>query len=306
MRVLKFGGSSVANSTSLRQVAQIVAQHRKHDHVVVVTSAMRGVTDDLIALTNHALAGDDAWHSELDAIIQRHADIYHEFTDAVPIYLAAYHAGIARRITEIVQSPAPVTQWTILECSGWGERLAVPLITAVLASQHISAVACITEPVILSEKINVATIQQPEASILATRAWLAPQLTSHLRNGDVCVLPGYIARDPHGRATVLGRNGSDYSAATIAAALGAHSITIYSDVAGIYTADPHRNPSATLLTHLSYDEATAIAQSGAKVLHPRTVTPLARHAIPLHLRSTFAPEEQGTDILPEDVPIVAQ
>ena len=112
------------------------------------------------------------------------------------------------------------------------------------------------------------------------------------------VLPGYIARDAAGRPTTLGRNGSDHSAAVVAAALGAQALYIYSDVAGVYSADPRIVADAQLLPCLSYSEAAAIAAAGAKVLHPRAVEPLARLGIPLYLRSSLTPAAPGTDILP--------
>jgi hypothetical protein len=112
------------------------------------------------------------------------------------------------------------------------------------------------------------------------------------------VLPGYIARDAAGRSATLGRNGSDHSAAVIAAALGAHAIYLYSDVAGVYSADPHVVPEAHLLPALTYTEAAEVAALGARVLHPRAVVPLARWRIPLYLRDVRQPDGPGTDVLP--------
>jgi aspartate kinase len=110
------------------------------------------------------------------------------------------------------------------------------------------------------------------------------------------VLPGYLALTQVGAYTTLGRNGSDHSAAIIGAALDARALYIYSDVAGIYEADPRNVADARLLTSLTYAEASAIASRGARVLHPATLPPLAQRGIPLYLRSAFDPNVPGTDI----------
>jgi hypothetical protein len=127
---------------------------------------------------------------------------------------------------------------------------------------------------------------------------LLPRLALLVMRGGTPVLPGYIARDTTGALTTLGRNGSDHSAAVIAAALGAERLTIYSDVPGMLTADPRIVPDATLLPALTYDEAQRMATLGARALHPRTIEPVARWGIPLELRSSLTPHMPGTDIMP--------
>jgi aspartate kinase len=134
------------------------------------------------------------------------------------------------------------------------------------------------------------------ASIAATSLWLRDPMTNLIRCGKTPVLPGYLALTQDGAYTTLGRNGSDHSAATIGAALDARAVYIYSDVVGVYEADPRIVPGARLLTSLTYDEAAAIATRGARVLHPATLPPLAQRGIPLYLRSAFDPDAPGTDI----------
>src|SRR5579859_578308 len=315
MLVIKFGGSSVANGERILAAARIVASHRQGAQVVVVVSAMAGVTDALIEVAEHALNGCEVWREELAEIEQRHRAAYLEIAGQVPDRFCAAWARLetAARALSHVQSggggcsasdpagrggatasaslhPKSAAGALAVRCfSGWGERIIVDLFAQGLRREGIEAEGFSEEPVVLASRDNQETHRAPEPSILATRAWLLPQLAHSMTQDIVPVLPGYIARDAAGQATTLGRNGSDHSAAIVAAALGAQAVYIYSDVAGVYTADPRIFADAQLLPTLSYAEVATIAASGARVLHPRAVEPLARWGIPLYLRSSFAP-----------------
>ncbi|HEX9412300.1 MAG TPA: hypothetical protein VF916_02255, partial [Ktedonobacterales bacterium] len=172
--------------------------------------------------------------------------------------------------------------------SGWGERLSVGLLVQALQAADVPATGDTREPVIQ------AADQEPSAAL--TRAWLAPRVAEMQARARVAVLPGYIARGAAGSVTTLGRNSSDQSAAVIAAALGAARLTIYSGVAGFYTADPRIVPDAALVPALHYTEAAAIALAGARVLHPGALPLMAEAGMPLHLRSSLAPSGPGTEI----------
>jgi aspartate kinase len=186
--------------------------------------------------------------------------------------------------------------------SAWGERLSVCLFTAALAHAGVEATAFEDAPVIV-EHDRRCDSPRWTASVAATSLWLREPITNLIRCGKTPVLPGYLALTQDGAYTTLGRNGSDHSAAIIGAALDAHAVYIYSDVAGIYEADPRIVPGARLLTSLTYDEAAEIAARGARVLHPATLPPLAQHGIPLHLRSALAPDAPGTDIGVSSTPL---
>ena len=297
MLVVKFGGSSVGTVERILASARIVAGHLAQMQVVVVVSAMAGVTDALIRVANAALAGIPSWRDDLAAIGQRHRQAYLEIVGTIPEQFCRQWAGVetsAQALAERAVSPERSAQ-EIRQFSGWGERLIVELFACGLRKEGIKAEGFTSEPVLLAN-LN----EEAEPSILATRAWLLPQLAGTLIRQAVPVLPGYIARDASGQSTTLGRNGSDHSAAIVAAALGAQALYIYSDVAGVYTADPRIVADAQLLPRLSYSEVAAIAAAGARVLHPRTVEPLARWSIPLYLRSSFAPTDPGTDIVPSE------
>ncbi len=306
MLVVKFGGSSVSDAAGISRVAAIIADLQSHEPVTVVVSAMAGVTDDLLAIARTAMAGDASSEASaryaLDALGARHRAVFATLGVAIPAQFdAAWHAcGAAAALLTQHATGSPQSVVAAANFSGWGERLMVEVLAAVVSARGIAAEAFIGEPVVLASLAQASP--QPEPSLLATRAWLGPRLASLFLRDGIPIVPGYIARDAHQQPTTLGRNGSDYSAAIIAAALGASRLIIFSDVPGIFSADPRIVPSARLIPWVTYDEAAMIALAGAQVLHPRTVEPLARWQIPLELRATQDPYRTGTTILPASAP----
>ncbi|HLY31177.1 MAG TPA: hypothetical protein VKQ36_09110 [Ktedonobacterales bacterium] len=320
MLVLKFGGSSMADAGRILASAHIVRQAHEHDPVTVVVSAMAGVTDALLSVANMALAGKSGWRESLSEMEERHQQTFHAIGGWVPdVFVLRWRMLLAE--AEILADSAHVTHGIgattrssrAERFSGWGERLAVDLMAQALAVNGALTQAFADEPVLLTgvratthategthdKALIVEGLPQP--SILATRATLVPRLALVIMRNGIPVLPGYIAHDSAGRATTLGRNGSDHSAAVIAAALGATGLYLYSDVAGLYTADPHVVPDAELLPMLTYSEAGEIAALGARALHPGAVEPTSRWGIPLFLRSSLTPDAPGVDILPDSV-----
>lgn len=301
MHILKFGGSSVADADGLLRAAGVAAACHARRPVAVVVSAMGGVTDALLAAASDAATGGDGWRDRVDAVRARHVAAYAALGQDVPeSFEFAWRDLLADAGALIGGDPGAAACF-----SGWGERLVVDLFARALARHGVLTEAFPQEPVVLEDAEHGRPIGAadgawlPRPSILATRAQLVPRLSPLVMRGGVPVLPGYIARDASGRATVLGRNGSDFSATIVAAALGAEAVTIFSDVAGVFTANPRVVPGANLVPMLTYGEARAIAERGAKVLHPRTTEPLARWGIPLWLRATAAPDAPGTDVLPD-------
>ncbi len=299
MRVVKFGGSSVADATRMRHAAATVAELRAQGPVALVVSAMAGVTDALLGAGQLAIAGDSRLPERLDAVALRHYEAWAALSGAAPDDFERRWAALVREARTLARRGAglgePARARLLAQFSGWGERLVVDLMAAALREAGLIAEAFDEAPVALHGA--AAADAEPEPSALATRARLLPQLALLVMRGGVPVLPGYIARDTAGVLTTLGRNGSDHSAAVIAAALGAERLTIYSDVPGMLTADPRIAPDATLLPALTYDEAQRMATLGAKALHPRTIEPVARWGIPLELRSAQEPHAHGTDIM---------
>jgi aspartate kinase len=303
MRVVKFGGSSVADATRLRHVASIIAELRAQGQVAVVVSAMAGVTDALLDAGRSAVAGDSRVPELLEAVALRHYEAWAALGVAAPHEFERLWATLTQEAHTLARRSAGLSALArarlVAQFSGWGERLIVGLLAQALREAGLTAEAFDDAPVALYADSDADREgAEPEPSTLATRARLLPRLALLVMRGGVPVLPGYIARDTAGALSTLGRNGSDHSAAVIAAALGAERLTIYSDVPGMLTADPRIAPDAVLLPTLTYDEAQRMAMLGARALHPRTIEPVARWGIPLALRATLAPHAPGTDIVP--------
>lgn len=317
MIVVKFGGTSLSGAERIRAAARIVAAHLRTQPVACVVSAMAGVTDSLLRICDLARSGDQRWHELLAVLHSRHLDALTELigttgsgavnSQRVSAAWDRLEADLRQLLSEQFESEEAQGH-AVAAFSAWGERLSILLFAAALAAEHIPASPFESEPVILTRQTETAIdhtarqnqiFQTPLApSVEATRDWLKPQVAGMLQEGIVSVLPGYLGRTREGLVTTLGRNGSDYSAAVIGAALHAEAVYIYSDVAGIHRADPRIMPEAQLLPALTYEDATVIARLGARVLHPETMLPLAQQGIPLHLRSALAPEAPGTDIGP--------
>jgi aspartate kinase len=302
MRAVKFGGSSVADAARLRAAGALLAGLRARGPVTAVVSAMAGVTDGLLGVAHGALEGAAGWREELGALGARHRATYVDLAGAVLPAFEAQWAGVEGDVAALshlrAALDAPARGLAAARLSGWGERLAVQLLAAATTAAGATPYPVEDAPIQLLGPERAGVVPEPLA--LATRAWLLPRLAMPVTHGEIPILPGYIARDAEGRTTTLGRNSSDYSAAIIAAALGATRLTIYSDVAGVYTADPRVVADARLLLALTYDEAARVAWLGAKALHPRAVEPLAPFAIPLELRASAAPRALGTNIGPRD------
>ncbi len=299
MRVVKFGGSSVADIARLRHAASIVAELREQGPVAVVVSAMAGVTDTLLRAGRSAVTGDAHLPELLEDIELRHYEAWSALSDEPPEDFERQWAMLTQQARSLGRQSVGLS-WSARErligqFSGWGERLVVGLLAATLRETGLIAEAFDDAPVALHA--DGSEDDEPQPSALATRARLLPRLALLVMRGGAPVLPGYIACGTRGALTTLGRNGSDHSAAVIAAALGAERLTIYSDVPGMLTADPRIAPDAELLPALSYAEAQRMARLGAKALHPRTIEPVVEWGIPLELRSSITPHAPGTDIL---------
>lgn len=292
MIVVKFGGSSLAGPERMLASARIVAGHAEREPVVSVVSAMAGVTNQLLAIAECAAQGAAGWRSSLAETRRAHEETLAALTSQAShgqhSALASLWDALEADAGSLARVPAgPLREQAIAAFSAWGERLSVRLFAAALDRVELNPACFEDAPVI---------VERSAASVSATRAWLGEPIIHLLRCGQTPVLPGYLAMTQDGQYTSLGRNGSDHSAAVIAAALTADAVYLYSDVAGIYESDPRITPQARLLTTLSYDEAAAIAAQGARVLHPATIPPLAERGIPLRLRSALAPDAPGTDI----------
>ncbi|MGZ3681686.1 MAG: amino acid kinase family protein [Ktedonobacterales bacterium] len=328
MIVVKFGGTSLAGTERMRAAARIVAAQRRDQSVVCVVSAMAGVTDALIRIaeqmttTTTGITGmallDETRIFHLETITA----LTTTTTGSIPTIMRGFETAweaLEADLAHLRDTPFSSDEaraHAAAAFSGWGERLAVLLFSAALEAEGLPAFRHPGEPVVLVERrsaagaageADAAPQQRPTGadvpwewlapSVRATREELAPLLVAPLAAGMAVVLPGYIAHTREGLVTTLGRNGSDASAAVVGAALGAKAVYLYSDVAGLRRTDPRVVPEAALLPALTYADAAELAALGAKVLHPATLRPLVAAGIPLHLRSAFEPEAQGSNIV---------
>jgi bifunctional aspartokinase / homoserine dehydrogenase 1 len=300
LRIMKFGGTSVADASCIRQVVEIVRAASLQSNVVVVVSAMAGVTNRLIEAATKCAAGD--WARAADVLLQLQRQ--HEQAVHALIASADKKDQLEERIVQLFDETrhlcqgmaflgdlAPRVQDAI---SGLGERLSAPLLAAALNE---SGIAC--EPIEATELIVVDSYEiaaDPLADV--TRERCEVRLQPILQRGAIPVVTGFIAATTDGVTTTLGRGGSDYSATILAAALNADEVEIWTDVDGIYTADPHQVPDASHIPEISYREAAELAYFGAKILHPKTLHALMHCGIPLWIRNTFAPARAGTRITP--------
>ncbi len=265
-RVLKFGGSSVADATNMSRVLDITGGELEKGRVVLVSSAISGCTDGLLAVA----AGD---MSGLPALRERHLAIVRRlFTGDERIDAAA---EVSRLFEEMEAAPAD-------EKVTFGELLSTRILARKLACDGVTVHWADSRKLVVKDDLP-ETYRRIRAEISATDA-------------DIVVAPGFICRDSSGKVCTLGRGGSDYSAALYAAALQADSLQIWTDVPGIMTANPKQVPAARTIPGMSYRAALEMAEHGAKVLYAPTVAPAMEAGIDIEIRNTFAPSGRFTRI----------
>ncbi len=286
----KFGGSSLATPEALRGVADILLA-RGEPRQLIVVSAMHGVTDALIAICAQADARDAGWPDAWNALRQRHLDAAHTLLgarrDAACGWLEVQFEELRALLATLLPEGTPTEARTLL-VQGLGEVLSARLLTECLLERRTDAAMLDAREVLVVTRDEMGVTVDWPASRERYAGWLAAH------SAPCAVATGFIARDEQGRATTLGRNGSDYSAAIFAALAGSPELHIWTDVDGVLSADPRLVPEAEVLPALSYFEACELAYFGARVLHPQTMSPAITHGIPIRIRNTFRPEHPGT------------
>ena len=289
MKVLKFGGTSVGSVKSILSLKKIVEAEARTQPVVVVVSALGGITDKLISTSQMALKGDDKWREEFDAMVTRHhqmidtiitddkkrVDLFNKvdqlFDQLKSIYYGVY----------LIHDLSKKTEDAIVS---YGERLSSNIVATLIKG---------------GKRMNSRDFIRTEKKNGKHR--LVADLTNQLVREafkdmpEVAVVPGFISRDKDtSETTNLGRGGSDYTAAIIAAALDAEVLEIWTDVDGFMTADPRVIKTAYTINELSYIEAMELCNFGAKVIYPPTIYPVCVKNIPIKVKNTFNPEHPGT------------
>lgn len=294
---MKFGGTSVGDIAAFERVIHVVSTQTAR-YPVVVTSAMTKVTDALLAAFEQAKKGDAAaaFHL-LDPHFERHIEAAEHFLPASGKnpFLTEYH--YAREELEDLLKRAerrslPLQMLRDAVVS-YGEQLSSSLLTEVLRSRNIRARRVDARRLIVTDDEYGAA--QPIWE--ETKELVKLELQPLIADGEVPVMGGFIAANRGGETTTLGRGGSDYSAALIAAALEADELQIWTDVTGVMTCDPRICSDARTIPVLSYEEAAELAYFGAKVLHPKTIKPAVDHGIPVRVCNTFEPDATGTMVI---------
>jgi aspartokinase/homoserine dehydrogenase 1 len=304
--VHKFGGTSVANAERYRAAAEIVLVTEPSERVAVVVSAMSGVTNELIKAVELAARRDSAYLTILANLERRHLQTITELqlspaqTERLSKTIA-YDFDALEEVLRGVWITRLPSERIIEFVSGHGEIWSAQLLHAYLEARgHSSSWLDARDVLVVEPQSNTVVIDWP-LSEEKLKNW---QLDHH--DTKLLIITGYIAATHDGVATTLKRNGSDFSGSIFAALLGASSLIIWTDVDGVYSADPRRVPEAVIVPELSYQEAAELAYFGAKVIHPNTMLPAIKNDITVWIKNSLRPEAPGTRISgvsSSDIPI---
>ena len=291
MKVLKFGGTSVGSVASILSLQKIVEKEAKHQPIIVVVSALGGITDQLIATSQLALKGDERWRSEFDSIVARH----HKMIDAIITdphdreslfnnvdslfeQLQSIYYGVF-----LIHDLSHKTEDTIVS---YGERLSSRIVATLIRGAKW-----------FDSRKFIKTEEKQGKRSLDSELTNKLVLDTFSDLPRISLVPGFIAQDrDSGDITNLGRGGSDYTASILAASLNAEVLEIWTDVDGFMTADPRVIKSAYTINELSYAEAMELCNFGAKVVYPPTIYPVCVKNIPIKVKNTFNPDGKGTII----------
>lgn len=293
---MKFGGTSVDGSEGLRRILPLIRSAAYYHPVLIVVSAFRGVTDALLSIANAASNGV-SWETTWQHVVERHRHAAEELGLAPCSEIERY----AQELYDLATGIALLGECTPRmrdAIAAYGELFSSQLLAQLLALTdsvvwHDARTSLHTDARFTNARINW------ERTYAATRTTVLPLFERY----RIVVTQGFIASTTNGITTTLGRGGSDYSASLFGAALGADCVEIWTDVSGVYTADPRVIPEARSLPAVTINEVRTLSAYGAKVLHPLTIEPAIKHGIPVRVRNTFEPTHPGTTIVSTlDVP----
>jgi aspartate kinase len=298
--VMKFGGTSVGSSKAMAGVAQIVKEARANwPRVVVITSALSGVTNLLLESAASAARGDASLLPDAEqALLANHQTIAVSLVPDQARRAAVMEeiGGLVRSFVELCQAISVLGEATpraLDAVASLGERMSVRLLAAVLESAGIPSKYVEAGEIIITDDNFQAA--HPDFSLTTEQA--RRTLLPLLEEGLTPVITGFLGATREGLITTLGRGGSDYSAGILGAVLPADEVWIWTDVDGVMTADPRLVPDAQTLPQISYSEIAELAYFGAKVLHPKTIRPVVEAGIGLRICNTFNPEHPGTRLI---------
>lgn len=284
MKVLKFGGTSVGSAENIRKVKSIV--ERQNGDIIVVVSALGGITDKILTAARNAAIGNVNYHNDLAEIKSRHQQAIHELFNS--------SGSIQHIVTELLDELEQIltgitlvgelTAKTLDRLAGIGERISSHIVAQFLAATRVDS----------SEFIRTdSNFGKAAVDFTVTNKNIQDIFTDFK---GVVVVPGFISKNVKGEFTTIGRGGSDYTAAIISAALDVEILEIWTDVNGFMTADPKIISKAYTISELTYSEAMELSHFGAKVIYPPTILPVYKKHIPILIKNTSEPENPGTRI----------
>ncbi len=292
MQVLKFGGSSVANAANIKQVLSIVQSAVQKEPVILVVSALGGITDQLLHTGDLSAAANEGYKTVLKEMENRHLDTVRELLpiqqQSATLSLVKQQFNELEGICDGVFLLGELSLRTRDRIVSYGELLSSMMISAAFQSSGINQCWLDCRKLIVTNSYHgnaVVDFNKTEKNI---------ELYLQNNPSQLYVAPGFIAGDTNGNTTTLGRGGSDYTGAIFAAATNASALEIWTDVSGMMTADPRLVQNAKPIQRISYQEAMELSHFGAKIIYPPTIQPVMHRNIPVWVKNTFAPDDFGT------------
>jgi len=295
-RILKFGGSSLANAECIRKAANIILETAEKEQILIVVSAFQGITDKLKECALSAEAGNEIYEKLYREICKRHIETLRNLHNGKPP--KNVYDDIQVMLDELYNALHGI--YLLHHCSpraldlvwSFGERLSALIVSSYIQKFRPALYVDARELVKTDDRFTNASVQFDKTDQAIKNYFY--KLLKKSRKSVIPVVTGFIGSTDEGVTTTIGRNGSDYSAAIFGAALDVSVIEIWTDVDGILSADPKFVPGAFVLPHLSYEEAMELSYFGAKVLHASTIAPAVRKHIPVLIKNTFNPTAEGT------------
>lgn len=290
MQVLKFGGTSVGSAANINSVIDILKSYAEKDQVICVVSAVGGITDKLLNVGSLAQTGDENYNDAFQTIKTIHTSLFSELNphekDGLNSFLEKQLAHLKKLLDGIylINELSPKTSDKLVS---FGELLSSYIITQTMINRGMEAVRKNSQDLIVTNSAYTKAEVKYDATNKNIRDYFK-------KSQAITILPGFVSKSEEGEYTTLGRGGSDFTAAIIAAALKVEQLEIWTDVSGMFTANPKLVKQAYPIERLSYQEAMELSHFGAKVLYPPTVQPVLDLNIPILIKNTLKPEAAGT------------
>ena len=293
MKVLKFGGTSVGSAKNINKVISILENYSKSDTIICAVSAVGGITDKLLLAGNYAKNKDKQFKTVLEGIEESHFNIISEL---IPNDNKTVMAFVESKLDELknllegiflINELSPKTSDKLVS---FGELLSSYIIAETMKSRGLSADRKNSQELVITD----SNFSKAEVDFAITNENIQEYFKNVIQR--ITIIPGFVSKSVTGEITTLGRGGSDYTAAIVAAALKVEQLEIWTDVSGMFTTNPKQVKQAYPIDKISYQEAMELSHFGAKVLYPPTVQPVLDLNIPIHIKNTLAPEEAGTVI----------